>query len=100
MELKINTKFQIGDLVYIPRINSKNNCLIDIKQYYIVRINVSIMSNKTRIEYHVSKNKNSIRGTVFYENSPLFNSLREATEYANQILKEKYAVQAKAFNID
>ena len=61
--ITIPLKFKLHQKVYHPRITEQRK-LIDIREYYIVRIN------------------ENTRGKLFYEGNQLFGSYEEALEYA------------------
>lgn len=79
--ITIPLKFKLHQKVYHPRITEQRK-LIDIREYYIVRINVIINGDFTLTDYHASPYKENTRGKLFYEGNQLFGSYEEALEYA------------------
>lgn len=82
--LEVPTKFKLQDKVYHPRICSEKKTLIDIREYYIVRIDVILDKYSKTVNYHASPNKDNVRGLKFYDGSGLFHTYEEALEYARQ----------------
>lgn len=82
--ISIPLKFKLHQKVYCPRIVLEKRKLIDIREYYIVRINVTVNSNFTSISYHASPYKENTRGKLFYEGNQLFDSYEKALEYAKE----------------
>ncbi len=79
--ITITTKFKLHQKVYHPRITAQGK-LLDIREYYIVRIAVVINGYFTFIDYHASPYKEKVRGQLFREGNQLFSSYEEALEYA------------------
>ena len=82
--LEIPTKFKLGDKVYKPRVCSEKKILIDIREYYIVRIEVILDKYSKTVNYHASPNKDNVRGLKSYNGDGLFSTYEEALEYARQ----------------
>ena len=82
--LEIHTKFKIGDKVYHPRICSEKKMLIDIREYYIVRIDINIDRRFKNITYQASPCREKVRGKSFRDGKLLFRSYEEAFKYVNQ----------------
>ena len=81
---KVPLKFKLHQKVYCPRIVLEKRKLIDIREYYIVRINVTINGNFTSIGYHASPYEGNTRGKLFYEGNQLFESYEKALDYAKE----------------
>lgn len=81
--VSIPMKFKLHQKVYHPRITQSRK-LLDIREYYIVRINITIDGRFTSIDYHASPNKDNVRGKLFYEGRQLFHTYEEALEYAKE----------------
>ena len=82
--ISIPLKFKLHQKVYCPRIVLEKRKLIDIREYYIVRINVTINGNFTSIGYHASPYEGNTRGKLFYEGNQLFESYEKALDYAKE----------------
>ena len=82
--LELPTKFKLGDKVYRPRICSEKKKLIDIREYYIVRIEIILDKYSKTVNYHASPNKNNTQGLKYYDGYGLFKTYEEAIEYAKQ----------------
>lgn len=82
--ISIPLKFKLHQKVYHPRIVLEKRKLIDIREYYIVRINIVIDGNFTSIDYHVSPYEDNIKGKLFYGGEQLFESYEKALEYAKE----------------
>ncbi len=81
--IKIPLKFKMYQKVYYPRITEQRK-LKDIREYYIVRINVTIKGDFTSIGYHASPYKGNTSGKLFYEGNQLFDSYEKALEHAKE----------------
>lgn len=81
--VSIPLKFELHQKVYHPRI-TEHGKLLDIREYYIVRINITVDENFTSIGYHASPYKDNVTGKLFYEGNQLFGSYKEALEYAKK----------------
>lgn len=79
-KISIPAKFKLGEKVYHPRINS-NGKLIDIREYYIVRINIVMDRKDTFIDYHASPCRDKVRGHLFHDGKLLFQNYNEAMAY-------------------
>lgn len=82
--ITIPMKFKLHQKVYHPRIVIEQKKLIDIREYYIVRIAIVINGNFTSIDYHASPYKEKVRGQLFYNGNQLFASYEDAIEYAKE----------------
>lgn len=81
--ISIPMKFKLHQKVYHPRITEQRK-LLDIREYYIVRIAIVINGNFTSIDYHASPYKEHVRGQLFYNGNQLFSTYEEALEYAKE----------------
>ena len=81
--ITISTKFTIHQKVYHPRITDKGK-LLDIREYYIVRIAIVINGYFTSIDYHASPYKEHVRGQLFHNGNQLFSTYDDAIEYAKE----------------
>lgn len=81
--VSIPMKFKLHQKVYFPRIIEQRK-LLDIKEYYIVRINITIDGRFTSIGYYASPTKDNVRGKLFYEGKQLFSTYEEALEYSKE----------------
>lgn len=77
----IPMKFKLHQKVYHPRITSDGK-LIDIREYYIVRINIVMDRRGTFVDYHASPCRDKVRGHLFHDGKLLFKSHNEAMAYA------------------
>lgn len=85
--ISIPVKFKLHEKVYHPRITFDGK-LIDIREYYIVRIKVVVDRIGTFVDYHASPCKDKKRGHLFHEGKLLFTSYDEAMAYAEDICCE------------
>ena len=76
-------KFKLHQKVYHPRITAQGK-LLDIREYYIVRIAIVINGYLTSIDYHASPYKEHVRGQLFHNGNQLFDSYEKAIEYAKE----------------
>ena len=81
--ITISTKFTIHQKVYHPRITAQGK-LLDIREYYIVRIAIVINGCFTSIDYHASPYKEHVRGQLFHNGNQLFSTYDEALKYAKE----------------
>lgn len=81
--VSIPLKFKLHQKVYYPRITEQKN-LKDIREYYIVRITITIDGRFTSINYHASPYKDNTTGKLFYNGNQIFDSYEKALEYAKQ----------------
>ena len=81
--INIPMKFKLHQKVYHPRITEQWK-LLDIREYYIVKISISIDRNFTSIYYYASPYKEKVRGQLFREGNQLFDSYEKALEYAKE----------------
>lgn len=81
--IKIPMKFKLHQKVYHPRITEQRK-LLDIREYYIVKISITIDKNFTSIYYYASPYKEKVRGQLFREGNQLFDSYEKALEYAKE----------------
>lgn len=79
--ISIPMKFKLYQKVYHPRI-TEHWKLLDIREYYIVKISIFIDRNFTSIYYYASPYKEKVRGQLFREGNQLFDSYEKALEYA------------------
>ena len=77
----VPAKFKIHQKVYHPRITDQGK-LLDIREYYIVRIAIVINGYFTSIDYHASPNKERVKGQLFHNGNQLFSTYDEALKYA------------------
>lgn len=82
-DINIPLKFKLHQKVYYPRITSQGK-LLDIREYYIVRIAIVITGYSTSIDYHVSPYKEKSRGQLFRNGDQLFSTYAEALKYAKE----------------
>lgn len=82
-DINIPLKFKLHQKVYHPRITSQGK-LLDIREYYIVRIAIVITGYSTSIDYHVSLYKEKSRGQLFRNGDQLFGTYNEAFKYAKE----------------
>ena len=85
--LNIPMKFKLHQKVYHPRITI-NGKLLDIREYYIVRINIVIDGRFISVDYHASPYKENVRGKIFYDGEQLFHTYEEALKYAENNTKK------------
>ena len=85
IDLLITPKFGLLEKVYHPRICDDPRKLIDIREYYIVRIDLRINSRITSITYKASPCRDKVRGMSFTEGRELFHTYEEALEYAREL---------------
>lgn len=78
--ISIPVKFKLGEKVYHPRITSDGK-LIDIREYYIVRIAIVMDRRSTFADYHASPCRDNVRGHLFHDGKLLFQSHNEAMAY-------------------
>lgn len=81
--IRIPMKFKLHQKVYCPRITEQRK-LIDIREYYIVRIAIVINRYLTSIDYHASPYEGNTRGKLFHNGNQLFDSYEKALEYAKE----------------
>lgn len=81
--ISIPMKFKLHQKVYHPRITAQGK-LLDIREYYIVRIAIVINGYLTSIDYHASPYKEHVRGQLFHNGNQLFDSYEKAIEYAKE----------------
>lgn len=82
MNYIVKTKFKVGDKVFYPRV-TKENCLIDVREYYITNINIWINDREqVKIDYFASPHKTG-RGKKFCDGLQLFHTYEEALAYCN-----------------
>lgn len=81
--ISIPMKFKLHQKVYHPRITVQRK-LLDVREYYIVRIAITINGYLTSINYHASPYKEKVRGQLFYEGNQLFESYEKALDYAKE----------------
>lgn len=81
--ISIPMKFKLHQKVYHPRITDQGK-LLDIREYYIVRIAITINGYFTSIYYYASPCKEKVRGQLFREGNQLFESYDDALEYAKE----------------
>ena len=79
----VPAKFRIHQKVYYPRITDQGK-LLDIREYYIVRIAIVISGYFTSIDYHASPYKEKARGQLFHNGNQLFSTYDEALKYAKE----------------
>jgi CRISPR/Cas system-associated exonuclease Cas4 (RecB family) len=82
-DINIPLKFKLHQKVYYPRITDQGK-LLDIREYYIVRIAIVITGYSTSIDYHVSPYKEKSRGQLFRNGNQLFGTYDEALKYAKE----------------
>lgn len=82
-DIKFPIKFKLHQKVYHPRI-TQDWKLIDIREYYIVRIAIVVTGVFTSIDYHASPTKERSRGQLFRNGYMLFHTYEEALEYAKE----------------
>ena len=82
-KINVPLKFKLHQKVYYPRITEQRR-LKDIREYYIVRINIIIDNRHISVGYHASPYKDNVTGKLFYEGNQLFNSYEKALEYAKE----------------
>lgn len=80
-DINIPLKFKLHQKVYYPRITDHGK-LLDIREYYIVRIAIVITEYSTSIDYHVSPYKEKSRGQLFRNGDQLFGTYAEAFKCA------------------
>ncbi|NBI86942.1 hypothetical protein D3Z47_12290 [Lachnospiraceae bacterium] len=81
--ISIPMKFKLHQKVYHPRITEQRK-LLDVREYYIVKIAISIDRNFTSIYYYASPYKEKVRGQLFREGNQLFDSYEKALEHAKE----------------
>lgn len=81
--ISIPMKFKLHQKVYHPRITEQRK-LLDVKEYYIVRIAITINGNFTSIYYYASPYKEKVRGQLFREGNQLFSTYDDALKYAKE----------------
>lgn len=82
-DINIPLKFKLHQKVYHPRITDRGK-LMDIREYYIVRIAIVINRYSTSIDYHVSPYKEKSRGQLFRNGDQLFGTYDEVLKYAKE----------------
>lgn len=82
-DINIPLKFKLHQKVYYPRIMDQGK-LLDIREYYIVRISIVITGYSTSIDYYVSPYKEKSRGQLFRNGSQLFSTYDDALKYAKE----------------
>lgn len=82
--MELHLKFKLGDKVYFPRICREKRTLLDIREYYIVRIDISLDKYQKVITYYASPNKENIRGKRFFEGEGIFSTYDKAMQYATK----------------
>lgn len=82
-DINIPLKFKLYQKVYHPRITDRGT-LLDIREYYIVRIAIVITGYSTSIDYHASPYKGKARGQLFRNGDQLFSTYNEALKYAKE----------------
>ena len=81
--ISIPMKFKLHQKVYYPRITDQRK-LIDVREYYIVRISITINGYLTSIGYYASPYKEQGIGKLFYEGNQLFDTYDKALEHAKE----------------
>lgn len=81
--ISIPLKFKLHQKVYHPRITVQRK-LLDIREYYIVRIVIVINGCFTSIDYHASPYKEHVRGQLFHNGNQLFSTYDDAIEYVKE----------------
>ena len=82
-DINIPLKFKLHQKVYHTKITNRGK-LLDIREYYIVRIAIVITGYSTSIDYHVSPYKEKSRGQLFRNGNQLFSTYAEALKYAKE----------------
>lgn len=81
--ISIPMKFKLHQKVYHPRITAQGK-LLDIREYYIVRIAIVINGYLASTDYHASPYKEKVRGQLFREGNQLFGSYEKALKHAKE----------------